>query len=59
MHRLGEGARDRGHVQGKLEVPERLGDVLELWRPLDADVSNAAHDLPGQMVRVLYTPCKR
>ena len=45
VHRLGEGARDGRHVEGELEVPERLGDFCEGFRPLDVDLSNAGHDL--------------
>ena len=46
VHRLGEGARDRGHVERDLHVLERLADVLELFWPLDADASDAANYLP-------------
>jgi hypothetical protein len=47
VHCLREGACDRGHVEVKLDVLERLADLLKVFWPLNADAADAASDLPG------------
>ena len=58
VRRLGEGACDRGHVEGDLDVLERLADVLELLWPLNADAADAAGDLPRTPTqRIMHVKC--